>query len=57
MPQFLTVGQVAERLLVKPTTVAKWIRSGRLEAQKPGRDWRITEDAIAAFLKASEVAS
>jgi len=39
--QFFTIAEAAEMLRVSTKTVARWIASGKLEAVKPGRDWRI----------------
>lgn len=43
--------QVAERLGISRDTVLRLVRSGRLAAVKLGwRTWRITEDALQAFM-------
>ncbi|PEN10380.1 transcriptional regulator [Longibacter salinarum] len=41
-----TVSDLCERLQLHPDTVRDWITSGRLEAFKVGRRWRIPEDAL-----------
>lgn len=41
-----TVSDLCERLQLHPDTVREWIASGRLEAFKVGRRWRIPEDAL-----------
>jgi len=43
----LTTKQAAERLGVSPQRVRKLIQAGRIEATKFGRDWMITEEALA----------
>lgn len=45
----LTPQIVAERLGVETRTVQKWCAQGRLPAQKPGRDWLISEESLAKF--------
>lgn len=49
MLTLLTVQQVADRLSVHGNTVRKAIRDGRLEAEKYGRDYLITEKALAKY--------
>jgi excisionase family DNA binding protein len=47
----LTVVEVAEWARVRPKTVYRWIKDGRLEAIQFGpRTFRIPEDAIGKFL-------
>jgi excisionase family DNA binding protein len=49
---YLTPAQVAERLQVPVTTVVRyWIGSGRLQAMRAGRTWRISESALQEFLQ------
>jgi excisionase family DNA binding protein len=51
MPEeFLTVEEVAERLKVHPESVRDWLRAGKLKGLKAGRQWRIQESALNAFL-------
>lgn len=48
--------QVAEQLGVSKDTVLRLVRSGKLPAVKVGwRTWRITEESLAAFIRAGEV--
>ncbi len=53
MPEerFLSTEEVAERLQVDEQTVRRWIKSGKLEAFKPGREWRISPAALEALLE------
>jgi excisionase family DNA binding protein len=47
MPEvFLTVKEVAHKLSIKPKTVRKWLREGKLKGVKLGRLWRIREADI-----------
>ena len=46
----LTVGQAAARLHVHQNTIRKAIRDGRIKAQRIGRDWLMSDTAVAAYL-------
>ncbi|MDX2103508.1 MAG: helix-turn-helix domain-containing protein [Alphaproteobacteria bacterium] len=48
----MTIAEVAEMLKVTPRTVGGWIRSGDLRAVKAGKDWRIAQVDLEAFLNA-----
>jgi excisionase family DNA binding protein len=50
MEEFYTVEEVAERLKVTPRTVREWLRTKRLKAGKAGRQWRIHETDLQAFM-------
>ena len=52
--RLLTTKDVAERLGVESRTVVQYIKQGRLRATRPGRDYRITEAALQAFLRLGE---
>jgi excisionase family DNA binding protein len=54
-PVLLTVGQVAERLNTEPRFVRRLIAERRIEFHKLGRHVRISEPALAAFIKAGRV--
>jgi len=49
--------EVGEQFNVKPATIRKWIRDGKLKALKLGRLWRITEEELNRFINASQGAS
>lgn len=49
--RLLSTEEVAERLQVDEQTVRRWIKSGKLEAFKPGREWRIPPTAFEALLE------
>jgi len=51
----LSLSSVAGSLSVSERTVRRWIKSGKLKAYKPGRDYRISESALRAFVQESEV--
>lgn len=46
----MTVKQVADHLQVTPRTVYDWIRQGKLHAYRAGRQYRITDEQLEAFL-------
>ncbi len=50
----LSLSEVAELMEVTERTVRRWIKSGRLKAYKPGRDYRIPESAVKEFIERSE---
>jgi excisionase family DNA binding protein len=54
-PVLLTVEQVAERMNCKPRFVRRLIAERRIEFHKVGRHVRISEPALAEFIKASRV--
>ena len=47
----LKVNEVAERLRVKPLTVYRWIKSGKLVAIKIDGILRIEDEAYAQFIR------
>lgn len=51
MSELMTINEVAAVLKVRPTTVWKWVRSGRLQAYRLGRLYRIPKDAVLSLLK------
>ncbi len=51
--KLLTPPQVAQRLQVNERTVTQWLRRGHLRGFKIGKEWRISEMDIEAFLEAS----
>lgn len=48
----LTVRETSDLLKVKEATVRTWIRDDQLRAIKFGRDWRIQEEDLEAFIEA-----
>lgn len=49
MDRPLTVAEVATRLGIDPSLVARYCASGRLQAEKPGRDWLIAPESLEEF--------
>jgi excisionase family DNA binding protein len=50
-----SLSEVAGAMGVSERTVRRWIKSGRLKAYKPGRDYHIPEAALRQFIDESEV--
>jgi excisionase family DNA binding protein len=48
---YFTVSQVAEKLKVKDSTIWRWIRLGKLNCVRIGRNYRISQTDIDKFLK------
>jgi excisionase family DNA binding protein len=51
----LSLSEVAGSMGVSERTVRRWIKSGKLRAYKPGRDYRIPESAVRKFVEESEI--
>lgn len=51
----LSLGEVAGVLSKNERTIRRWIKSGKLRAYKPGRDYLIPESAVGELLEGSEV--
>ena len=52
LSRLLTVADVAEHLKVDPRTVRRWIKNRALHFHQVGRQQRVTEEDLAAFLSA-----
>lgn len=52
--KFYTVEQVAEMIDMHPKTIRKFIREGRLKANKVGKRWRITGHDLSVFTEGGE---
>jgi excisionase family DNA binding protein len=51
----LSLSEVAQLLDKSERTIRRWIKSGKLRAYKPGRDYLIPESGIREFIEGSEV--
>lgn len=49
--RYLSPDDIALRLNVIPLTVRRWLKAGKLKGVKAGRQWRVREGDLAAFLK------
>ena len=46
-----TPKEVAEKFKIKKETVQKYIRQGKIEAFKVGREYRVTEEALQKYVE------
>jgi excisionase family DNA binding protein len=46
---FYTVNQIAKLLAIHPKTIQRYIREGRLKAQKIGKSWRVSGHDLSVF--------
>ena len=53
MTQWLSVEDIAKELNVPLDTVRFWIRSKRLKAYKPGKEYRVKREDLEEFLEES----
>ncbi len=53
MTQWLSVEDIAKELNVPLDTVRSWIRSKRLKAYKPGKEYRVKREDLDRFLEES----
>ncbi len=51
--EYYTVEDLAEKLGVHTKTIRRYIYGGKLSAQKIGGQWRVTEDALEAYMTGS----
>jgi len=49
--KFLTVQEVAEMLKVNKMTIYRYIKAGKIEAYKIGKDFRIQKEEFDRFLE------
>ncbi len=49
----LTPPDVAKRLQMNERTVTQWLRKGRLRGFKIGKEWRVSDVDLDAFIEAS----
>ena len=55
MSRTLTIEQAAAKLQVKPNTVRRWIKHGRIPGCKIGRIFRISEDDLDRVLSGESI--
>lgn len=48
---YYTLEEIAKRLRVTVATVRRYVRAGRLEAVRLGREYRVRRDALDRFLR------
>lgn len=54
MNEVLTVEEVAAKLRVSEPVVRKLLRQGRLKGCKVGKEWRILESTLEAYLRGDQ---
>lgn len=52
---FYLVSELAEKLRVSEMTIYRYIKAGRLNAYKLGKEFRVTKEAFEKFLKEHEL--
>ncbi len=55
--QFMAVTEAAEELGVTPATVRRWLREGRIEGRKVGKQWRVSRSGLGHVIAPQEGAS
>jgi len=50
-PDFYLVDELAAKLRVNPMTIYRYIKAGKLEAHKTGKNYRIAKAEFERFLK------
>jgi excisionase family DNA binding protein len=53
MRELLTAEQAPATLQLSPKTIKGWLRAGKLTVCKIGRQWRVREVDLEAFIQAS----
>ncbi len=48
---YYSVKQIAKMLDMHPKTIQRYMREGRLPAQKVGKEWRVTGHSLSTFLE------
>lgn len=49
--KYYTVEQISEMLKIHPKTIQRYIREGKLRANKIGKSWRITGHDLSVFIE------
>lgn len=52
--QYYSVEQIAEMIDMHPKTIQRYIREGRLKAQKIGKAWRVTGHDLSTFVEGTD---
>jgi excisionase family DNA binding protein len=53
MESLLSIEESAEKLGLHPETLRKWLREKRIGGVKVGRNWRLRESDLSAFIAAN----
>ncbi len=57
MKKLLPLSSVAENLGIKPETLRRKVRTGRIEAYKIGKAWHFAEEDVDRFLQTCKASS
>ena len=49
-PRLFNLEEAADRLSLHPATLRRFLREGKISGLKIGRNWRITPDALSAYI-------
>jgi excisionase family DNA binding protein len=52
--KFYSPKEIADHFNIKPDTVRKWIKQGKIKAIKLGDIWRISETDLNKFIKTNQ---
>ena len=52
--KYYSVGQIAEMIDMHPKTIQRYIREGRLKAQKIGKAWLVTGHDLSTFVEGTD---
>lgn len=55
--EFYLVSELAKKLRVSDMTIYRYIRAGKIEALKFGKEYRISHDEVERFIKRSKYQS
>jgi acetyl-CoA synthetase len=53
-PKVYTIEEVAELLKVNPRTINRMLERGELRGFKVGRLWRVSEEALQAYMRGEQ---
>lgn len=54
-PDFYLVSELADKLRVSEMTIYRYIKAGRLDAHKLGKEFRVAKKAFEKFLREHEM--
>jgi putative resolvase len=53
-PDFYLVEELAEKLRLNKMTIYRWIKRGKIEAHKIGKEYRISRETFNKFIKSTK---
>lgn len=54
MEKYYSVDQIAEMIEMHPKTIQRYIREGKLKAQKIGKSWRVSGHDLSTFVEGTD---